>query len=130
MILIFFIVIIFGFYLFWIFTCFINYHINDFNNFPLYFIIKLICFTLRRVAKNNTFIHSRFKLTEFFISPFDVTFAFKNFELFYSRGLAIPKFMWSLSVVYPNIFLVRIVMVANAASPLKVARVPDSPSIA
>jgi len=42
-----------------------------------------------------------------FISPFDVTFASKNFKVFYSRSLTIPKFMWSLSAIYPNICLVE-----------------------
>ena len=107
MILIFFIVIIFSFYVFWIFACFVNCNINTFNNFPKSFIITLISFTSGRVTKENAFICYGFKLAKFFINPFDVTFASKNFEVFYSRSLNILKFMWSLIVVYSNIFLVE-----------------------
>ena len=76
------------------------------DHFPKSFIITLISFTSGRVSKEKTFIYFGFKLAKFFISPFDVTFSSKNFEVFYSRSLTIPKFKWSLSVVYPNVFFV------------------------
>ena len=95
------------FYLLWIVACFINHHIKTFNNFSKSFIVTLISFTSGRVTKENAFICSRFKLAKLFISPFDVTFASKNFEVFYSRSLTIPKLMRSLSAVHSNICFVE-----------------------
>eukprot|EP00253_Pinus_taeda_P001692 PITA_01692 len=83
-----------------------------------------------RVTKENAFICSRFKLAKLFNSPFDVTFSSKNFEVFYSRSLTIPKFMRSLSAIYSDVCFVENNNGSNAASPQKVAGVPDSSSIA
>jgi len=42
-----------------------------------------------------------------FISPFDKKISSKNSKVFYSRRLTIPKFIWSLVTIYPNMSFVK-----------------------
>ena len=110
--------------------CFINHNINAFNNLLKSIIVVFISFSSRGVSKEISLINSSFKLSNFIIIILYVTFASKDFEVFYSRRLTIPKFMRSLSVVYPDVFFVENSNGSKCNFTQKVAGVPYSSSIA
>ena len=109
---------------------FINHYINAVNNSSKSFIVALICFAVWRITKKNAFICSRFKLAKVFIYLSDVVFASKIFDVFNCGNLTIPKFMRSLSAIYPDVCLVENSNCNKCGFTQKVAGLPDSSSIA